>query len=244
MVFVCFGTGDAQKRRYVQNPRAAAISKTRQPKALTVIDETLSVLRTRPSLYAEPIQRMRRGRVVNVLGTVEADGVRFYKITAPTGHAGWVQADALFGRAREGDEARLARLVQAADGFDQIELAHAFLEMFPSSQLRPPILMLFGDLIEDAATKLTRDARSRLTPREIAASGAPVHSFYLNFNMLDRYRRLGVRFLFNGTTRSFHYDGTSWTEIVRKHPESKEAAEGRKRLGSLELKLATASPAN
>ena len=40
----------------------------------------------------------------------------------PTG-SGWVQADAVFGKFRDGDDARLAKLVQSMDGFDQIEAA-------------------------------------------------------------------------------------------------------------------------
>ena len=230
-VLVCFNCVDAQKRR------AVSIPKVREPRSLTVIDETLSVLRTRPSLFAEPIQRMRRGRVVRIFGTAEADGVKFFRIASTTGQSGWIQSDSLFGRARSGDEERFARLIHAADGFDQIELANAFFGMFPASGLRAPILLLFGDLIEDAAVKLSRDAGSRLRPREMAASGAPIHSFFLNFSMLDRYRRLGVRFFFNPNTRRFHYDGASWREIVGTYPTSVEAGEAQKRLDSLRLKL-------
>lgn len=127
--------------------------------------------------------------------------------------------------------------MHSADGFDQIELAEAFFKLYPTSRFRVPILLLFGDRLEDAAAKLSRDASSRLSRREMAASGAPLHSYYLNFNMLDRYRRLGVRFLFNPSTRQFHYDGASWTEIVRKYPVSAEAAEARKRLDSLKAKM-------
>jgi hypothetical protein len=86
-------------------------------------------------------------------------------------------------------------------------------------------------------TKLSRDASSRLNRRAIAASGAPVHSFYLNFTMLDRYRKLGVTFLFNASTRTFHYNGWSWNEIVRTYPASNESAEARKRLESLKAKM-------
>ena len=71
----------------------------------------------------------------------------------------------------------------------------------------------------------------------MAASAAPLHSYYLNFNMLDRYRRLGVQFLFNPSTRQFHYNGASWMEIVRKFPVSPEAVEARKRLDSLKEKM-------
>ena len=229
-VLVCLIPADAQRQR-------SRPSKNRPSAALMVVDETLSVLRTRPSLFAAPIQRMRRGRKVQVAGSTEADGVRFLKVTSATGHAGWIQADALFGRFRSGDEERFARLVAAADGFEQIELANAFFEMYPISKVRAPILLLFGDLLEDVAVKLSRDATSRLSRREMAASGAPVHSYYLNFNMLDRYRKLGIRFLFNSSTRNFHYDGASWQEIVIKYPSSPEAVEARRRLELLQSKL-------
>ncbi|HEV8590547.1 MAG TPA: SH3 domain-containing protein, partial [Pyrinomonadaceae bacterium] len=202
-----------------------------------VIDETLSVLRQKPSLFAEPVQRMRRGRKIRVLGVAEADGVKFYKVAAPPSSLGWVQADSVFGRFRASDEERLAALVQAADGFDQIELASAFFDIYPDSKFRPPILLLFGDLVEEAAVKLSRDASNRLSRREMAASAAPMHSYYLNFVSIDRYRKLGIVFLFNSAMRTFHYDGASWKEVVAKYPSTPEAAEAKKRLDSLKDKL-------
>jgi hypothetical protein len=72
----------------------------------------------------------------------------------------------------------------------------------------------------------------------MAASGAPPYSYYLNFVSLDRYRKLGVLFLFNAANRSFHYDGASWDEIVKKFPASPEAVEAQKRLDSLKVKMA------
>jgi len=238
LVFVCFISTEAQKRKPVNNSKPGAVVKTREVgRPAVVIDETLSVLRMRPSLFADSIQRMRRGRRVQILGITEADGVKFYKIAVPPVNFGWIQSDAVFGKFRISDEERFARLVQATDGFDQIELAAAFFEMYPTSRFRPPILLLFGDLIEDAAAKLSRDAGSRLSRREMAASGAPLHSYYLNFNMLDRYRKLGVTFLFNSAMRTFHYDGASWKEIVGKYPASTEAIEAQKRLDSVKLKM-------
>jgi hypothetical protein len=202
-----------------------------------VIDETLSVLREKPSLFAAPVQRMRRGRKVQILGAAEADGVKFYRVSVPPANWGWVQADAVFGKFRAGDEERLAKLVQASAGFDRIELAAAFFELYPKSQFRPPLLLLFGDLAEETASRLSRDAGRRLNGREMAASAAPVHSYYLNFVSIDRYRKLGIVFLFNGSTRTYHYDGSSWKEIVEKYPESAEAAEAKKRLDSLNAEM-------
>ena len=238
LVFVCFISAEAQKRRPVSVSKSPASAKSREVgSSAVVVDETLSVLRTRPSLFADPIQRMRRGRRVQILGASEADGVRFYKVSAPPGRFGWVQTDAVFGRFRAADEERLASLFQASDGFDQVELAKTFLELYPASKFRPTVLLLYGDLLEDLATKLSRDATSRLSRREMAASGAPLHSFYLNFNMIDRYRKLGVTFLFNSSDRTFHYDGASWREILKKHATSSEAAEAAKRLDALKLKM-------
>src|SRR5262249_47734030 len=151
------------------------------------------------------IQRMRRGRMVKILSVAEADGVRFYRVAAPPNKFGWVQSDALFGNFRSSDEERLARLVQASEGFDQIEIATEFFNLYPKSQFRPAVLLLYGDLLEEVAAKLTKDSNGRLSRREMAASGAPLHSYFLNFVSLDRYRKLGITFLFNPATRTFHY---------------------------------------
>jgi hypothetical protein len=71
----------------------------------------------------------------------------------------------------------------------------------------------------------------------MAASAAPLHSYYLNFVSLDRYRKLGVIFLVNSATKQFHYDGASWKEIVARSPASPEAVEAKKRLDSLKVKM-------
>ena len=231
-------SAEAQKRRSATAGNRSAVSTHAEVgQRAMVIDETLSVLRSKPSLFAEPIQRMRRGRKVQIQSVVEADGVKFYKVTAPPTSFGWVQADAVFGRFRPTDERRLAELVQASTGFDQIEVAVLFFDLYPDSTLRPAIQLLFGDLLEEAAARLSRDALSRLSRKEMAASGAPLHSFYLNFVSLDRYRKLGINFLFNAATRQFHYDGFSWKELILKAPTSAESAEARKRLDTLKTKL-------
>lgn len=218
-----------------KTPAAQRAGETGQ--TAVVIDETLSVLRKEPSLFSDSIQRMRRGRKVQILGIAEADGVRFYKVTAPPTNFGWVQSDAVFGKFRGGDEERLARLVQAADGFDQIEIAVQFFELYPESRFRPIILLLFGDLLEEVALKLTKDASTKLSRREMAASAAPLHSYYLNYVSLDRYRKLGILFLFNPATKQFHYDGAAWAEIVKQYGASQESAEAQKRLDSLKIKM-------
>lgn len=240
-VFLVFVSNvEAQKRRVLPTPTKnpnAAQKLTGKSNTAVVVDERLSVLRSQPSLFAMPLQRMRSGRVVSITGTKEADGVTFYRITAVPNNSGWVQSDAVFGKFRSGDDERLAKLVQSSDGFEQIERAQIFLDTFPNSTLKPAILLLLGDLMEEIALKLSSDATRRLDRREMAASGAPLHSFYLNFVPLDRYRKLNVNFLFNPKARLLHYDGASWSEIVEKFPKSAEAIEAQKRLDSLKVKM-------
>lgn len=228
---------EAQKNRPVITPK----TKQPAPKIVgakgVVVDEKLSLLRMQPSLFANTLQRMRIGREVIITGFKNADGVTFYRVSALPNRSGWVQSEAIVTKIRRGDDERFARIVQANDGFDQIELASMFLETYQKSALRPPILLLFGDLIEEQARKLSTDATKKLNRREMAASNAPLHSFYLNYVSLDRYRKLGIVFLFNAATKQFHYDGAAWEEIIKKFPKSSEVEEAKKRLDSLKEKM-------
>jgi hypothetical protein len=242
LITVAFcGSLNAQQRKRLPvatKAKAAAVLKSGEiGQTAVVIDETLSVLRKNPSLFSESVHRMSRGRVVQILGVAEADGVKFYRVSVPPNDLGWVQADAVFGKFRPSDEERLAKLVQALDGFDQIEAATKFFELYPNSKLRPSILLLFGDLIEGEAAKISKHANNNLSRAEMAASGAPLHSYYLNYVRLDRYRKLGIVFLFNSAARQFHYDGARWKEILAKFPASPEVAEAQKRLDALTIKM-------
>ncbi len=229
---------EAQRRPARTQARTASQTASRDVRqAAIVMDETLSVLRDKPSLFGNAIQRMRRGRKIQILGSTEADGVRFLRVSAPPSATGWVQADAVFLKNRKEDEERFARLVMAAEGFPQIDLAIHFLNFYSVSEYRPSILLLLGDLLEDTATRLSREANSRLNRREMAATAAPLHSYYLNYVGLDRYRRLGIRFLFNPETRQYHYDGAAWQELAKDHANTSEAAESAKRLDELKQKM-------
>lgn len=207
-----------------------------------VIDERLSVLRSEPSFFSREIQRMRLGRNVYISGVKQNEGVTFYKVTAIPNFYGWVQSDAIVSKNNPGDDERLAKIVQAIDAFDQIEVASMFLDTFTKSNFRPAILLLYGDLIEEQARKLSTDASKRLIRREMAATVAPLHSFYLNYVGLDRFRKLDIVFLFNVETKQFHYNGKSWDELIKKYPNSQEAIEAKKRIESLKEKLESPVP--
>jgi hypothetical protein len=215
----------------------AAAQQRRAPEGgqrAVVVDERLAVLRDAPDLAATLLQRMSRGRMVAIRGAKRApDGVTFYRVGVTRRTGGWIQSEAVVSTVRKDDDERLLRLIQNSEDFDRIVRARIFLDMFQRSPSRSAVLMLYGDAAERAAGRLSRDAARRLDEKEMAAGGAPVFSYYLNYNGLDRYRRQGVAFVLNLAAKQFHYDGASWREIVRRYPRSAEAEEARKRLEAL-----------
>lgn len=195
-----------------------------------VVDERLAVLRATPELSGQLLRRLGRGRLVAITRERRSrDGVLFYQVNVTRRTRGWIQCDAVVSM-RPGDDGRLLRLVSASEDFDRIARARIFLDSFPRSRLRPAVLLLYGDEAEQAAAKLALDAVRRLNKKEMTANGAPIFSYYLNYNGLDRYRKQGITFTFDEATRRFHYNGAAWREIIRRHPKSNEAALARQRL--------------
>jgi hypothetical protein len=217
-------------------PHALAKGKRGAPaggRAAVVVDERLSALRDEPSLAGALLQRLGLGRAISLTGARrEADGVAFYQVAVTRRTRGWLQSESFAAPARAGDDARLVNLIKVSRGFDRVERSRVFLDLFPRSPLRPAVLLLYGDAAEEAAVALTRAASSRLAEDRLPEGGAPLHSYYLNFNGLDRYRRNGIAFVFDRGKRQFHYDGESWRELVRRFPRSPEAAQARRRIES------------
>jgi hypothetical protein len=202
-----------------------------------VADERLAALRTAPNPSARLIRRLSRGRLVSIRGSSRSrDGLLFFHVAITRRTSGWLQSEALVSASRRGDDLRLAHLVTGADEFDRVARARVFLDTFPRSPLRPGILLLLGDAAEEAAARLSREAERRFERREIPTDGAPEFSYFLNYSGLDRYNRQGVTFIFNRTSKQFHYEGAAWREIVRRYPNSLEAEEAKKRLESVPAK--------
>ncbi|MBV8858628.1 MAG: hypothetical protein JOZ02_16970 [Acidobacteria bacterium] len=196
------------------------------------MDERLAALRDAPRPTADLIRRLGRGRLVAVAGERASGGVTYLRVLVTSRTGGWLQSEAVVRPARAGDDARLLRLVRGSADFDRLARARLLLETFPRSTLRPAALLILGDAAAEAAERLTREARRRLNPAEMQAGGAPVSSYYLNYNGLDRYRRLGVVFDFDPASNSYRYDGAAFREILRRHPRAPEAAEARRRLAA------------
>jgi hypothetical protein len=200
-------------------------------------DERLSALRASPELSGKLLRRLGRGSLVAVKGDRRSrDGIIFYRVNATLRTGGWIQRDAVFAPSRNGDDDRLLRLVKASEGFDLVVRAKIFLDNFTGSELRPEVLLIYALAAEDAAIHLSHDASRRLDEKEISAGSAPVFSYFLNFNELDRYNRQGITFLFDQRAKQFRYDGEGWQELVHRYPRSPQAAEARRRLEAASVK--------
>ncbi len=215
----------------------AAFAKRRVPaggRIAVVVDERLSALRATPELNGVLLRRVGRGAFVAVRGEKRnRAGIVFYRVNVTSRTSGWMQREALVSPSRAGDDARLLRLIKGSEDFDRIVRARIFLNMFSFSELRPEVLMIYAQAAEDIAGRLSRDAQRRLDENEMNAGGAPLFSYYLNFNELDRYNRQGITFVFDAREKRFRYDGEGWQEMVRRYPRSPEAAEARKRLAAM-----------
>lgn len=193
-----------------------------------VVDERLAALRATPQLNGRLVRRLGRERPVAVRSArTGADGITFLLVNVSSRTHGWIQRDALVSPSRSGDDRKLLRLIERSDGFDRIARARIFLDHFTRSPLRPEVLLLLGDTAEALAAKLSRDAARRLKEH---LGDAPEFTYYLNYTGLDRYNRQGVGFVFDQSTKRFHYDGAAWRELIRRYPHSPAACEARKRL--------------
>lgn len=218
---------------FVSNVCAQLQTKPKEQKGQTavVIDERLSILRFEPGLSSVILQRLSVGREIKIIGAKQSDGVTFYRVIVPPETRAWIQSEAVVSAIRKDDDTRLFNLIKVSEDFERIERARIFLEVFANSQHSPAVLLLFGDEASQAAERLSRDAARRLDQKAMEASGAPVHSFFMSFNLLDRYRRQGVNFTYDKEKKRYFYDGAAWRDIIKRYPASTEAEEAKKRLG-------------
>jgi hypothetical protein len=192
-----------------------------------VVDERLAALRATPQLNGKLVRRLGRGRLVAIRSMkTDHEGIAFFLVNVSSRTHGWIQREAVVSPSRAGDDRKLLTLIERSQGFDRISRARIFLDYFPRSSLRPDVLLLFGDTAEELAARLSMDAARRMTD----PGDAPEFSYYLNYTGLDRYNRQGVRFVFDKSTKHFHYDGAAWRELIRRYPKTQAAAEAQKRL--------------
>jgi hypothetical protein len=200
-----------------------------------VVDERLAALRATPQLNGRLVRRLSRGRMLAVrLVKTSADGISFFFVNVSSRTHGWIQREAVVSPSRPGDDQRLLTLIERSQGFDRITRARIFLDHFQRSRLRPSVLLLLGDTAEELAAKLSADATRRLKQDR---GDAPEFSYFLNYTGLDRYNRQGITFVFDRSSKRFHYDGSAWRELIRRYPHSLFATEAKIKLNSLYSQL-------
>lgn len=220
LVLIAQDTSQAQQRKPPTGGRLAV-----------VVDERLAALRASPQLTGKLVRRLGRGRMVAVRSMkTSPDGITFFLVNVTSRTHGWIQREAIVSASRVGDDRRLLGLILRSEDFDRIARARIFLDHFPLSRLRPEVLLLLGDSAEEVADSLSKAAARRMND---ALGEAPDFSYYLNYSGLDRYNRLRVAFVFDKSAKRFHYDGTAWRELIRRHPRSPQAQEAQKRLEQL-----------
>ncbi|HEY2963407.1 MAG TPA: hypothetical protein VGJ37_13370 [Pyrinomonadaceae bacterium] len=195
-----------------------------------VVDERLAALRRTPDLSGRLVRRLGRGRMVAISASRTTQGVVFFLVNVTSRTRGWIQREAVVSATRADDDRRLLDLIKDSQGFDQIARARIFLDNFPRSSLRPQVLLVLSNAAENQAARLSRDAAQRLRK---TSGDAPEVTYFMNYSGLDRYNRQRVGFVFHRTTKRFHYDGAAWRELVRRYPDTPEAAEARQRLADL-----------
>ena len=200
-----------------------------------VVDARLAALRAAPNPSANLLRRLGRGRFVSIRGSQRtADGLLYHRVAINRRTSGWIQNEAVVASWHPNDDERLLHLITGPDEFERAARAKIFLDTFPRSPLRPTVLLLYSQAAEEAAEQLTRSAQRQFTRNEVPENGAPLFSYFLNFNGLDRYNRQSVKFVFDESTKTFHYDGAALREIIRRYPQSKEAEGARKLLEKID----------
>jgi len=214
---------------------SSTLAQQRKPPAggrlAIVVDERLAALRATPQLNGRLVRRLSRGRLLAVRSIkTSADGISFFLVNVSSRTHGWIQREALVSPSRTGDDQMLLTLIERSQGFERITRARTFLDHSPRPRLRPAVLVLLGDTAEELAAKLSNDAARRLKED---GGDAPEFSYFLNYSGLDRYNRQGITFVFNQSTKRFHYDGSTWRELIRRYPHSPAASEAKIKLDSL-----------
>jgi hypothetical protein len=203
-----------------------------------VFDERISALRAQPDLKAPLRQRLRRGRVVGILGEAKNDaGARFLRVAISRNTRGWVLADAVARRGNLADAERLMGLIEETrDDFTKIRLARLCADQYRATKFAPRALLILGRAAESAADRLTHDAKRRIGD-EGSIGGLKRRLYFLNYAGLDRYNRIGVTFDYDEMGVRVIYDGKAYRELLRRYPRSEEANEVREKLNQLGRKM-------
>jgi hypothetical protein len=205
-----------------------------------VVDDRLSALRREADIKSQVIQRLRLGRAVFIIESKGGaiDQPRFYRVAVTRRTRGWIHESALALPSRSHEDERVMKLItDSRDGLERIALCRVFLQHFNRSPLAPRVLLAMAEEADRASLALSQHARKRLKDVD-ERGGAKLRDYYLSDSGLDRYSKLGIAFDYEPASYEFIYDGRAYREILKRFPRSAEAQLARKRLDSVEQRLA------
>ena len=206
-----------------------------------VIDDRLSALRKKPDLKSTIIQRLRIARPVFIIESRKPSPRQppFFRVAVTRRTRGWIHKDAIAVPGRAGDDRRVFALINSLDlAIDRMTVCRLFLDNFSRSPLTPRVLLALGQEAETAADELSRRAGRRLQSLGNSNPLPDVRDYYLNDPGLDRYNRLLVTFDFDASSGNYVYDCKAYKEIIKRFPQTAEAATARERILSAERRLA------
>jgi hypothetical protein len=196
-----------------------------------VCDERLSALRRQPDIKAPIVRRLRRGRIVTVIGPAKGDSEHgiFVPVAVTRRTRGWILMSAAARPGHSRDAQRILELIDGStDDFVCARLARICADEFAGTPAARAALLLLGEAAERSAEKLTRSVS-----RRSGTSNVSNRVRWLSDPALDRYNRIRILFELDSNGQRLVYDGGAYRELLRRYPQSAEAQVARERLASL-----------
>jgi hypothetical protein len=228
-------------------PPAAPKNRVRFIRAF-VVDDRLSALRRDADLKSPVMRRLSLGRPVYVIESQGAknDQPKFYRVAVSRRTRGWIHDAAIAIPTRVGEDARALRLITerfsekatATEIFHRMLLCKLVIEKFSNSKLVPKAMILLAQDAERAASLLNLTAQKHPKKLHDEQARASLRDFYLSDASLDRYTRLGVHFDYLEKSGKYLYDGQAHRDLLKRFPNSEQAAQARKQLEITRQKLA------
>ena len=230
----------AGARHAISTPTPAAAN-TGRPRFIRafVVDDRLSALRRDPDEGAPVLHRLHLARQVFLVESKSRAESPYCRVAVSRKTRGWLHKAALVVPGRAGDDSALLKLIKSTvDPADRIVLCRLMDEHFKNSPLDKQSLLLLGEEADRVAKTLSKRANKRLAGLNSAALRARMRDYYVNDSSLDRYSRLSVRLKYNEESGEYVYDGSAYSAIIKRFPESAEAVIARQRLDKNREKLA------
>ncbi len=213
-----------------------------------VVDERLSALRRGADIKSPVMRRLSLARPVYVIESRGAtnDQPKFYRVAISRRTRGWIHDAAIAIPSSVGEDARVMRLIEerfskkenATGIYDRMLLCKVLIEKFSNSKLVPKAMVLLAEDAARTASLLNRTAQKQPKKLDEENGRASLRDFYLSDASLDRYTRLGVHFDYLEKSGKYLYDGQAHRDLLKRYPNSEQAAQARRQLEITQQKLA------